>query len=88
MLAMQIRVSESRWTVPVVSLAVVGMLVLFYSVVSGATKAAELRRQAMADQSAAVLRCNALPGWSDTKACLKDLGAKVTAEKTTLFAAK
>lgn len=85
---MRLRVSESRWTMPVVSLAMVGMLVLFYTVVSGAVKAGELRRQAMAAQSYAVLQCNALPNWSYSKACLKGLSVKATAEVPTLFAAK
>ena len=88
MLAMQLNVSKSRWTVLVVSLVMVGMLVLFYAVVSGATKAGELRRQAVAAQSSAVLHCNALPNWSDGKACLKGLGATVSAQESSLFAAK
>lgn len=88
MLVMQLNVSESRWAVLVVSLVMVGMLVLFYAVVSGATRAGELRRRAMAAQSTAVLHCNALPSWSDGKACLKGLGATVSAQEPSLFAAK
>lgn len=88
MLAIQLKVSESRWTLPMVSLAVVGMLVLFYSVVSGATKAGELRRQATAAQFSATLQCNALQSWNESKACLKGLGAKVSAQESTLIAAK
>jgi hypothetical protein len=88
MSAMQLKVSESRWTMPLVSLAVVGMLVLFYTVVSGAVKAAELRRQTMAAQSSAILQCHALPSGSDSKACEKGLGPKVSAEEPALFAAK
>ena len=88
MLAMPLNVSESRWTVPVVSLLMVGMLVLFYAVVSGAVKAGESRRQAMAAQSSAVLQCNALPSWNDSRACLKALSAKASTEEPTLLAAK
>ena len=88
MSAMQLKLSEFRWTVPMVSLVVTGMLVLFYSVVSGATTAGELRRQAIAARSFAILQCNALSNWSDRKACLKGLAAKVLAHEPTLIAAK
>ena len=88
MSAMQLKVSESRWTVPVVSLAMVCMLVLFYVVVNGAVKAGELRRQAMAAHSSALLNCNALHNLSDNKACVEGLSAKASTEEPTLFAAK
>ena len=88
MSAMQLKVYESRWAVPMVSLVVTGMLVLFYSVVSGATTAGELRRQAIAARSSAILQCNSLPSWNDSKACLKGLGATVSAHEPTLIAAK
>nr|WP_295786477.1 hypothetical protein [Rhodoferax sp.] len=88
MLAMRRKVFESRWALPVVSLAMVGMLVLFYWIVNGATEAGELRRQAMAAQSSAVLQCNALPRWIDGKACIENIRAKGSAQEPTLFAAK
>jgi hypothetical protein len=79
---------ESPWVTLLVSLAVVGMLALFYSVVTGAVEAGELRRQIHAAQNAAVSHCNALPTWNDTMACRKDLNAKVTAEEPSLLASR
>lgn len=74
------RVSESTWTVPVVALLLVGMLVAFYSVVSDATKAGEMRRQTQAARAAAVVRCDALPGWNLSKACRSELDLQVAAD--------
>ena len=89
MLTMQLKVSESRWTMPVVSLAMVGLLMLFYAVVSGATKTAELRRQAMAAQSAALLQCNALRNWDARKHCRESLGTVQTpGQEPTLLASQ
>lgn len=79
---------ESPWTSLLVSLAVIGMLALFYSVVDGAVKAGESRRQALAAQAAAVLRCNAMPSWDDTMACRKELVGKTIPEEPTILAAK
>ena len=79
---------EAPWTSLLVSLAVIGMLALFYSVVDGAVKAGESRRQAMATHTAATLRCNALPSWDDTMACRKELVGKAIPEEPTILAAK
>ncbi|MDO8458888.1 MAG: hypothetical protein Q7T07_18455 [Burkholderiaceae bacterium] len=65
----QFKVSESRWGVLAVSLAVFGMLVAFYSVVRGATTAGELRRQDTAARAAAVTRCQAQPNGPTRKHC-------------------
>lgn len=70
MLLKQFKVCESSWCVFVVSLAVVAMLVAFYSVVRGATTAGEQRRQDTAAQAAAVTRCHALPNGAIRTACL------------------
>ena len=66
-------ITESTWSVPVAALLLVGMLAAFYLVVSEATKAAEVRRQASATQAAAVMRCKALPSWAQSKACRTQL---------------
>ena len=79
---------ESPWFAFAGSLVVVGMLVLFYSVVSGAVQAGELRRKAQASQTTATLRCNALPNWSDKNDCLKEMGTKVSAQQSPLFASR
>lgn len=79
---------ESPWVTLVVSLAVIGMLAVFYSVVSSAVQASELRKKTMAHQSAAVMHCNALPGWANTRNCLKELGVKVATEEPTMFASQ
>ena len=79
---------ESPWFALAASLVVVGMLVLFYSVVSGAVQAGELRRQAQVTQTTAMLRCNALPNWNDTKDCLKEVGTKVSAQESPMFASR
>lgn len=79
---------ESPWITLLVSLAMVAMLALFYSVVSGAVQASEVRKQAMAHQTAEVMHCNALPGSASTKECLKTLSAKVSSEEATLFASQ
>jgi len=63
------KVSESRWGVLAVSLAVLGMLVAFYSVVRGATTAGEQRRQDTAARAAAVARCQAQPNGLTRKHC-------------------
>ena len=81
-------VSESTWTVPMVALLLVGMLGAFYSVVSEATKAGEMRRQAKAAQSAAVVRCDALPGWNLSKACRSALDLQFAAEASIALAAR
>lgn len=88
MLLTQARITESTWTVPLVSLLLVGMLAAFYAVVSNATRAGELRRQAMAAQAAAVKRCNALPNWDASRHCVKRQDAGVVADETVLLAAK
>ncbi len=89
MLLTHTRMTESTWTLPAVSLLMVGMLVAFYAVVSSATKAGELRRQATATQTAAAMRCNALPGWDASKTCLKKLAAPaVPADEPILLAAQ
>lgn len=84
----QFRFSESRWWVVVVSLAAVGMMVAFHSVVNRATKAGELRRQDTVLQAAAVMRCQALPNWAVSKNCLKSLSDQTIDISTTVFAAR
>ncbi len=89
MLLIQDEVFESRWTLLLILLVVVGMLALFHAVVSGAAQAGELRRQAEAARIAAVLRCNAQPNGNASKACLKDLEATAAAaEAPTVLAAQ
>ncbi len=73
MLLTPTRIAESPWTLPAVSLLLVGMLVAFYAVVNNAAKAGELRRQATATQVAAVARCHALPSGDASRNCLKYL---------------
>lgn len=84
MLLIQPKVFESRWTLLLVSLVMVGMLAVFHAVVSAATQVGELRRQATAAQAAAVVRCNALPSWNVSKDCLKGLDIQVTADASTV----
>ncbi len=86
MLLTPTNVVESRWTLFLVSLVVVGMLALFHAIVSGATRAGELRRQAAAAQAVAVLRCNALPSLSRSKTCLKNLGMQESPDATIAYA--
>ena len=88
MLLTQTRIAESIWTVPLASLLLVGMLVAFYAVVSSATKAGELRRQATAIQAAAAMRCNTLPSWDANKNCLQRLTNTVAEDESMLLAAK
>ncbi len=79
---------ESPWTTLLVSLALIGMLALFYSVVHGAVRAGDLRKQAIAARTADVLRCKALPNWNDTMACRNELTARVAVEEDALVAAR
>lgn len=88
MYALELKVSASKWAMPALSLTLIGMLLLFYAVVNEATKVGESRRKAIAAQATAVLYCNTLPRWSDTRACVKELSAKGTAEAPTMFAAQ
>ena len=51
-------------------LIVVGMLMVFHSVVQGAVQAGEFRRQASATQAAAAWRCNRLRDLIARDSCL------------------
>lgn len=84
----QFKVFESSWCVFAVSLAVVGMLVVFYSVVRGATTAGELRRLDTAAQAAAVTRCHALPNGPIREHCLSALNDKMLAVSPIVIAAQ
>jgi len=84
----QARISASTWTVPLVALLLVGILAMFYSVVSSATKAGELRRQASATHAAAVMRCDALPGWNLSKTCRNELDLQLAADASLALAAR
>lgn len=86
MLLTQPHVLESKWPLLLVSLVVVGLFALFHAVVSGATQAGELRRQAAAARAAAVLRCNALPRVDLGKTCIKDLALKENPDAGIAFA--
>ena len=88
MLMIQTKMPEPAWTVPLVALLLIGMLATFYAVVSNATKAGELRRQATATQAAEVTRCNALPSWNASRNCLKNLDSKGVEQEPVLLAAK
>ena len=82
------RISESTWSVPLAALVLVGMLLAFYSVVSNAAEAGERRRHATATQAAAVMRCNALPGWVLGQACRKDIATQADGQATLVLAAQ
>lgn len=84
----QFKVSESRWGVFVVSLAVLGMLGAFYSVVRGATTAGELRRQGTATQAATVARCQALRNGPIRTHCLNALPDPIPATSPAVVAAR
>ncbi len=84
----QFKVFESRSSVLVVSLAVVGMLLAFYSVVKAATTVGELRRQETAAQAAAVARCHALANKAIRKHCLSALNDQMLANSTIVIAAQ
>ena len=79
---------EFPLTTLLVSLALIGMLALFYSVVKGAVQAGEIRKQAMAAQTAGVLRCNALPNGNGTKACRKELTDPAAVGESALLATR
>ena len=61
-----------------VLLLIAGMLAAFHTVVSGATRTGELRRQAMAAQAVEIRRCNALSGL-DSSVCRKNVNASMQA---------
>lgn len=50
---------------------VIGMLMAFHSVVQGAVKDGELRRQAAITQADAIWRCKSLPDLSERSNCLQ-----------------
>lgn len=84
----QFKVSESRWGVFAVSLAVFGMLVAFYSVVRSATTAGELRRQDTVARAAARMRCDAMPNGPIRKQCLGTLNDQMLATSPIVVAAQ
>ncbi len=85
LLIAQPKISESKWTLMLASLLIVGMLVAFHWVVRDATHAGELRRQATATQAIAMMRCNALPSWDISRTCMKELTSKAMAHASVGF---
>ena len=53
--------------------AVIGLVLIFYAVVTQAVRQSGLRQQALAAQSQAVWRCKQLPTASTYQACLREL---------------
>lgn len=80
--------SEPKWAIPMALIAVLAILVQFYSVVADAAKAGELRRQATVTQKTAILHCSALRDVNDRKLCVTGLEAQVTNGGATLLAAQ
>ncbi len=85
LLIAQPKISESRWTLMLASLLIVGMLVAFHWIVRDATQTGELRRQATAAQALAMMRCNALPSWDISRTCMKELNNKAMAHASIGF---
>lgn len=73
-------ISESRWTVVLALLVVLGMLAAFHAVVNDAAQTGERRRQTNATHAAALTRCQSLAP-TNNKSCRKDLDDAVLATR-------
>lgn len=68
------------WPRILVTLLILGLLLAFHQVVSGAVQQGELRRKAVAMQAEATGRCHRLPGSSARDNCLLQLNALALAD--------